>query len=61
MSENERDRWGRQFCTKKNPWKRGREGQWAHPDAKIIDSSCDCCEAFACPNCGLSFKVELPQ
>lgn len=49
----------RQTCTKERPYTPG--GQWEHPEAKVIDSNCDCCEAYKCPVCGLEFKVELPQ
>jgi hypothetical protein len=52
-------------CTPETPYTKERAeafgGRAYHPDAKVVDSSCDCCEAYKCPNCGLSFKVELPD
>jgi hypothetical protein len=49
------------ICTKEKPWKQ-EYGDWAeHPDAVVVDSSCDCCEAYQCPHCGRHFKVELPE
>lgn len=48
-------------CTKDAPWTPEKGTPAQHPDAKEVDSSCDCCAAYICPNCGLHFKVELPQ
>lgn len=47
-------------CTFRNPWNNSK-GRAIHPDAKVIDSGCDCCEQYRCPNCGLVFRVELPE
>ena len=47
-------------CAKDNPWD-NTKGRSVHEDAIVIDSDCDCCEKYHCPNCGLDFKVELPQ
>lgn len=48
--------------TKDNPWSREKAERSQHPDAYEIDNLlCDCCAKYECPNCGLRFKVELPQ
>ena len=56
----------RYICTAEKPWKEEYGDidpfiRVTHPDAKTVNSSCDCCEAYECPNCGLRFKVELPE
>jgi hypothetical protein len=56
-----RDKWGRRECTKEDPWRRSEGGQWSHPDARTVESTCDCCDAYECPNCGLTFKKEKMQ
>lgn len=50
----------RYVCTKDAPWS-AEKGDWAqHPDAKWIDECSDsCCNYYRCPNCGLTFKVEV--
>jgi hypothetical protein len=53
----------RKVCTKERPYVKepGVKQQWSHPDAVAYDGSCDCCDHYRCPNCGLDFKVELPE
>lgn len=54
----------RHICTKDDPWELAKHGNLGvHPDAKCVyDGGWDqLYERYECPNCGLSFKVELAQ
>lgn len=62
-----------QVCTKENPYNKEnpdhKKSRWEHPDADyerddyglgggVADGDY---EVYNCPNCGLRFKVELPN
>jgi len=53
----------RQLCTKENPMPLSlvNEGQWSHPNATEQDMDSDYYIYYHCPNCGLDFKVEMPD
>ena len=52
----------RYVCTKEAPWTPDKGEPVQHPDA-VDDGECSsgCCDYYRCPNCGLRFRVELPQ
>lgn len=55
----------RHVCTAEDPWGPEKEGGAVHPDAKYVGEedgwpSGDL-DVYLCPNCGLRFKVEVPQ
>ena len=49
-------------CTKESPWSPEKDTPCQHPDA-VDDGECSegCCDYYKCPNCGLRFRVEVPQ
>lgn len=50
------------ICTKEAPWAKDKGTPAQHPDAIHTGECSDsCCDYYKCPNCGLSFKVEVPQ
>lgn len=59
----------RNICTKENPFKEGMAGGWEHPDAVEIEEDYGKGGGVAdgdyikyqCPNCGKTFKEELPN
>lgn len=57
----------RQICSKENPYPQDGVGYWQHPDAKIVSEEYNGLSGggdylmYKCPNCGLSFYVELPD
>lgn len=51
----------RRTCTKEAPADNKPGDRWQHPDAISLEGTCDCCDRYRCPNCGLTFKVELPE
>ena len=48
-------------CTKADPWTPAKADRAQHPDAREVESTCDCCAQYICPWCKLRFKVELPE
>lgn len=58
---------GNYRCTKSMPFKKEYPDRkvtgknWSHPDAVERDGFSDDYAYYDCPNCGLHFKVELPQ
>lgn len=57
----------RMTCTKEAPMPKGAGGYWEHPDAHTVGEEYNGLsgggdyERYTCPNCGLSFRVELPD
>lgn len=56
----------RKTCTKENPYRRELGGRWCHPDAEEVGEQRDGYPGgdlvdMHCPNCGITFEVELPQ
>lgn len=52
-------------CTKDNPWSKDKAERATHPDAKWVrdyyyeDGGGK--DVYECPNCKLTFSVEIPQ
>lgn len=57
----------RQSCTKESPMPQGSPGFWQHPDAHSVGEEYNGLsgggdyESYKCPNCGIRFRVELPD
>lgn len=55
------------ICTKENPYREGAEGKWIHPEAQLVYAEYDSLanggsyDRYECPNCGVSFWVQLPD
>ena len=50
------------ICTKERPWTPSYGAPAQHPDAcDVGECSEGCCDKYRCPNCNLTFLVELPQ
>ena len=51
----------RRECTVEDPYKKIEGVRWCHPQAEDVEGTCECCAAYKCPVCGLTFKEELPE
>jgi hypothetical protein len=57
----------RKTCSKESPMPKGDNGRWLHPDAEYMKddygslSQGGSYEEYKCPNCGLNFRVTLPD
>jgi hypothetical protein len=57
----------RYTCTKTMPYSKDYTGKWSHPDSKHVRddygslASGGSYEHRKCPNCGLSFRIQLPD
>jgi hypothetical protein len=59
----------RQQCSKDNPYSKDKGGKWCHPDAEEIDEDYGKGGGVAdgdyvkykCPNCGHTWREELPN
>ena len=56
----------RHICTKDDPWTKEKSARGVHPDAHEVGEQEDGYPGgdivtYKCPNCGVTWRTELPQ